>query len=58
MNEWLTAEEIAAATGRPVGTVYRWAHENGWRRTKTKPRGYRTEDVFATLDRSLTTDTH
>lgn len=49
MNDFLTAQQIAAGMGLSIGSVYRMAHEHRWRRTRTKPRGYRTEDVLRTI---------
>lgn len=49
MNDYLTAEQIAAGTGLAVGSVYRLASLHRWRRTNCKPRGYRAADVLATV---------
>lgn len=49
MNDYLTAEEIAASSGKSMHTVYRLACEYRWRRVRTRPRGYLTLDVLATL---------
>jgi hypothetical protein len=51
MNDYLTAEEIAALAGVPISTVYRLAHDDRWKRTRSKPRGYWSTDVRATLRR-------
>lgn len=59
MRDFWTAAEISESTGLPIGTVYRLAHADQWRRTRTKPRGYRRVDVLATLARrNLTTQGH
>lgn len=49
MNDYLTAEQIVAGTGRTINVVYKLANQHQWRRVRTRPRGYRTEDVLATL---------
>lgn len=53
---YLSAAEIAHQSGRPVGTIHRWAHEDGWRRTTTcrRPVMYAVEDVLATLLHRMT----
>lgn len=50
---YLTAHEIASLYRRPVGTVYRLASENHWRRVpdKRRPVLYNSEDVEATFRR-------
>lgn len=50
---YLSAAEIAMQSGRPVGTIHRWASEDGWRRSADgqRPVLYAREDVMATLAR-------
>lgn len=56
---YLSAAEIAHQSGRPIGTVHRWASEHGWRRSADgqRPVLYRVEDVLPTLIRLIQTDT-
>lgn len=50
---YLSAAEIAHQSGRPIGTIHRWASEDGWRRSVDgqRPVLYRVEDVLPTLMR-------
>lgn len=47
-----TAAEIAHIWRKPIGTVYRLASENDWRRTpdRKRPRLYNANDVEATMN--------
>lgn len=40
-----TARDIARIYGVPLGTVYRWASEDRWRRTERRPVRYHWDDV-------------
>ena len=40
---WLTGPQLAALWRVPVGTVKRWAHEDRWPRTLTRPTRYDPE---------------
>jgi hypothetical protein len=53
MMRYLTAQEIAALYRRPVGTVYRLASADRWRRIpdNRRPVLYRCEDVETTFTR-------
>lgn len=47
----LTVDDIAAIWRLPKGTIYRYAHESGWRRyTYNRRVYYHPDDVMATLD--------
>lgn len=51
-NGWGTsAKEISFTTGRPIGTIHRWAHEFAWTRTgkEHRPVLYAKTEVTATL---------
>ena len=50
-DAWLTARDIALLTGRPIGTIYRLAHDDHWTRVKTRPVWYLVADVLDTLRR-------
>ena len=63
MTQWMstrsrdygTARDIARIYDVPLGTVYRWASEDQWRRTTNRPTRYHWDDVEASRDRrSLT----
>lgn len=58
VNDYLTAQEIAAMTGLALGSVYRLAHDYAWRRTSTKPRGYWSRDVLDTARGLREAQTH
>ncbi|HWB35951.1 MAG TPA: hypothetical protein VHA75_08000 [Rugosimonospora sp.] len=51
MNDYLTVREIADGTGLSMAAVYALAYRQRWRRTKSKPIGYATADVLASLAR-------
>ncbi|WP_107081675.1 hypothetical protein [Streptomyces sp. SBT349] len=47
----LTADDIATVWRIPKGTVYRYAHQHGWRRYTHVGRAYyHPDDVTTTLD--------
>lgn len=55
-REYGTARDIARICSVPLGTVYRWASEDHWRRTTGRPVRYHWDDVEESRDRrSLTT---
>ena len=47
-SPYLTAADIARIYRVPRGTVWRWAHEDGWRRTRLRPVRYHMDDVHTT----------
>jgi hypothetical protein len=54
----LTADDIASIWRIPKGTIYRYAHNYGWRRYTHAGRAYyHPDDVTATFD-DLTEDEH
>lgn len=57
MIRYVTASEVAALYGRPLGTVYWLASVHRWRRAQDhrKPTLYLAEDVAATLSTATLT---
>lgn len=50
-GDWYTAHEIQVGTGLPMGTIWRLAHQFGWRRRdRFKPARYSREDVDRTME--------
>lgn len=47
----MTAADLAAIYGVPVGTIYAWASLDKWRRTRTRPKRYDIYDAQASYDR-------
>lgn len=47
---YLTADQIALASGLALGSVYRLACIHRWRKTRTRPRGYLLDDVVKVFD--------
>lgn len=48
---WLTADQLARLWRVPVGTVWRWASEDRWPRTRSRPTRYDPEAAQAGHDR-------
>lgn len=46
----MTAADLARIFRVPLGTIYRWAHEDGWKRHGW-PRVYDMDDVQESYDR-------
>jgi len=46
-SQYLTAPDIAHIYRVAVGTVYRWASEDHWRRTRYRPIRYHMDDAQA-----------
>ncbi|MCD2193494.1 hypothetical protein LQ327_08875 [Actinomycetospora endophytica] len=45
-------EALAVHIGVPVGTIYRWAHEDGWQKFgRDRRRLYRIADAEASADK-------
>ena len=45
MDAYLTAAALARIYHTPRPTIYRWASEDHWRRTRTRPTRYHTGDA-------------
>lgn len=45
MDAYLTAAQLARIYHTPRPTIYRWASEDHWRRTRTRPTRYHTGDA-------------
>jgi len=55
-GEYVTARDLARLFRVPVGTIYRWASEDQWRRTRYRPIRYHIDDASESKRaRSLTT---
>lgn len=52
MLRYLTATEVAAMYRRPLGTIYRLASTDCWRRCDGRPTLYNAIDVDASMHRS------
>jgi hypothetical protein len=47
VGQWPTANDLAGMWRMPIGTVYRWAHEDRWRRTEPGLRPVRYDPADA-----------
>lgn len=55
-GEYVTARALAQMFRVPLGTIYRWASEDRWRRTRYRPIRYHIDDASESRRaRSLTT---
>jgi hypothetical protein len=55
-GDYVTARDLARLLRVPLGTIYRWASEDGWRRTRYRPIRYHMDDaVNSKRARELTT---
>ena len=45
MDVYLAASDLGRLYNTPVGTIYRWASEDHWRRTRTRPIRYHASDM-------------
>lgn len=48
---WLTAEQLSSLWHVAVGTVWRWASEDDWRRIDRRPKRYHHDDAQASYER-------
>ena len=48
---WLTAADLARLWRIPLPTIWRWASEDQWPRTRTRPVRYDPDAAQASLDR-------
>lgn len=49
-DAWLTAAQLSELLRVPIGTVWRWAHEDEWRRVDRRPRRYHHDDAQKSYD--------
>ncbi len=54
MDTYATAVQLARIYNRSLSTIRHWAHEDGWRRTATRPVRYSWHDAQASYDRRNT----
>jgi len=48
-EHWLTVDDLVQITKKSKSTVYTWASEYGWRRSRTRPVKYVAADVIQSL---------
>lgn len=48
-EQWFTVDDLMAITKRSRSTVYTWASQYRWRRSRTRPVKYLAPDVIESL---------
>ena len=54
MDAWATAADLARLYGVSKGTIYAWASQDHWRRTRRNPKKYHWEDAQTTYEKRHT----
>jgi hypothetical protein len=49
-DSWLTAAQLSELLRVPIGTIWRWASEDDWRRLDRRPKRYHHDDAQASYD--------
>ena len=49
-ESWLTSSQLSALWSVPLGSVWRWAHEDTWRRLDRRPKRYHLDDAQRSFD--------